>query len=189
MSGKAANTPQNEDEMICEANASRQTKVYAGRGETVAINDEKISALVSDMADGLQKVTDPESRIQLRDTEIVQRITIQYVRVCANTSTLPTMSGLAKALGCTRQALNKYIKEHPGTPTEEWLTDFSDTCAEVMMQAALSGSVSPVPAIFIAKSRFNWRDAITIENTVPAPLSESLSPEEIVEKYKDIPYE
>lgn len=192
MAGRPSNnSPQTKEEMALEARASRQTKVYAGRGETIAYNDGKISALVSDLADGLSNIayTNENERIRLKDSEAVKKITIIYVKACAENASLPTMSGLAKAIGCSRQSLYDHMQRYPDDETTAWLADFSDSCAECMMQAALSGSVATIPAIFIAKSRYNWRDALVIENIPPAMPDSPLTAEEIQEKYDFLPDE
>ena len=173
------NPPQTMEEMIQASEASKPAKVYGGRSETLAVNDNRISQLVAGAADGMQNLLDPQKRVPLADTKSIAEITIQYVRACAESASLPTMSGLAKAIGCTRAAIYYFIKEHPEHESAKWFEDFSDTAAEVMMQAALSGTVAPVPAIFIAKARYNWRDAITIEAVPAAPLGAEYSAEEI----------
>lgn len=173
--------PQSVEEMELEAKTAKKSSVYS-KSDTLEANDRKISQLVSDTADGMQRLLIPEARIPLRDTERVQQKTIEYVRVCSANAVLPTVSGLAKALGCTRQAIYDHVKRYPDDESTKWFEDFSDTCAEVMMQCALSGTVAPVPAIFIAKSRYNWRDSLAVEI---APQMQGLSPEMTQEQLQE----
>ena len=95
----------------------------------------------------------------LRDLERVREVATEYLAECAQTGTMPTVRGCAARLGVTRYALYDYAKHHAGSEFSAWLEDFSDACGEVMMAAAMQGSVSPVPAIFTAKARHGWREA------------------------------
>ena len=179
------------EEIIKDNESAKLSKVYGGRSETLAVNDVRISQLVANAADGMQNLLDPRKRVPLADTQRIAEISIQYVRACSESATLPTISGLAKAIGCTRSAIYDFIKKHPDHESAKWFEDFSDTAADVMMQAALSGTVAPVPAIFIAKARYNWRDAITIEAVPVDPLGKEYTAEEIkkriIENVVDLP--
>ena len=80
----------------------RKTGLY--REQTAAFNDSRISGIVQDMADGLRNQADG-NRVSLKDAERVKLACIDYVQACADNSTLPSMRGLASALGCSRQNL------------------------------------------------------------------------------------
>jgi len=152
--------------------------------EASELNKAAISDLVSAAADGMDRIASAE-KVSLSDVETVRTVTRLYMRHCAATSMLPTMSGLAGALGYTRQGIYIYIKRHPESETAHWLQDFSDKCGEIMMQAALSGNVSAIPAIFTAKARYGWK-----EDEQPVMVEDdtgTLTAREIMEKYQDLP--
>ena len=92
---------------------------------------------------------------------------------------------MAAKVGVSRNAFYSYSKDHPDSEFSKWLEDFSDLCGELTMAAALDGSVNVVGAIFVAKARYQWKDVISVQNTVSTPITQPLSPEEIMEKYKD----
>ena len=177
MSGKPKQTPQTRDEML-DTIRERKSSV-SSRADTVAVNDARITELVETARAGLENVADPARRISLRETERVQEITLQYLSACSEASALPTVSGLAKALGCTRGAIYEWTRTHPDDATTAWLEDFSDTCGELMMQAALSGTVSPVPAICVAKARHGWRDSYVVEHIPLDPLGQTPDPDDL----------
>ena len=173
------NLPQTDAEMLQSASKSRQTRIYKGIARD--INTQTISMLTAQTAAELENLATPTERIALKDTDAVQSVSIRYVQACSDAGVLPTMSGLAKALGVTRSALYEHIRSHPNDDTSRWLEEFSDTCGEAMMQAALYGAVSPVPAIFVAKARYGFRDTLTIETMPHADNTPQKPPAELLE--------
>ena len=176
-----------DGQMVMIPPEKKPASVYR-KSDTLAANEERIRNIVTLGAAGLMRVSDKDKKIRLSDTEAVKEVTIQYVNMCAKYSILPNMSGLAKALGMSRQALYYHISHHPDNDeTTEWLKDCSDSFGQMMMDAALSGVVAPIPAIYMAKARYFWR-----ENDIPDSYSSSkgyerYSAEEIAERYTDLP--
>lgn len=112
-------------------------------------------------------------KVPLGDIKRVRQTASAYLTECAETGTMPTVRGCAARLGLTRGAIYDYVRKHPGGELAKWLEDFSDVCGEVMMTAAMQGTVSPVPAIFVAKSRYSWREApVQIELGKTEPFEE-----------------
>ena len=178
--------PQTMEEMTAAAAMTKRSKVYS-KEDTLVSNESRISDAVENLAEGLENIVHPQEKILLSDVDDVQRITVQYVKACARASSLPTMSGLAKALGHSRQALYDYRKRKPNSPTAEWLEEVSDSFGETMMNYALNGTVAAVPAIFVAKARYMWRDALTIEVPKENPLGDAIDPSIIEERYRCLP--
>ena len=131
---------------------------YKGRDQTLSSNTARVSALVEMAAGDMQKVNTGE-KIPLTDMVLVRDAADRYLRDCVNNGVLPTVGGCARSMGVTRQSLYDAAKKRPGSEFSRWLEDFSDICGEIMAQAALEGTVAPVPAIFVLKSRYQWREA------------------------------
>lgn len=131
---------------------------YGGKTQTLEANTARVSTLVGMAADDMERATTGE-KIPLDDIERIKDIGTSYLRECATAGILPTVRGVASRLGCTRQALYYLAKEHPNGALAKWLADFSDLCGEITMSAAMEGTVAAVPAIFVAKSRYEWREA------------------------------
>lgn len=131
---------------------------YTGKGQTLQANTARVSELVSAVADDMERTRTGE-KVPLSDLERIKTVATGYLRECAAAGSLPSVRGIAARLGVTRQSLYDYRKSHENSAFSKWLEDFSDMCGEVMMQAAVEGTVQAVPAIFIAKSRFQWREA------------------------------
>lgn len=181
---KPNNLPMTTTELAVSMQDDKRSKLY--RTETMAANDARITELIENVRDGMRNVADPAQKVSLSDTSRVQQITLDYLQACSNLSTLPTMSGLAKALGMTRAALYDHMRRHPHSETTAWLEDFSDTAGEVMMQAALSGSVQQIPAIFIAKARHGYKDVLTVETPSAMRELSDVDTEAIAAKYAEL---
>ena len=186
MAGRPSKPPQSKEEMVGAARQKRNGRLYTGRPGTVEVNDRKISETVTIAAAGLQNLTDPMRRVPLSDTATLQQITMQYLSVCAEVSIIPTVLGLAQALGHSRRSLYTFMSDQPEHPSTQFLRSYTDTCAEIVMQTALTGSVQQIAAIFNLKSRYKWSDSGA---DVPKDQIESpaLSAEAIMEKYGDLP--
>ena len=173
-----------EGEELEEVERKKRNRQAIYKIEATAINQAAISDLVTEAAEGMARIASAE-KVPLDNVKEVQIATGLYMQSCADKSMMPTMSGLAGALGYTRQALYIYIKRHGNTETAAWLQECSDRFGEIVMQAALSGNVSAIPAIFTVKARYGWREDQDL------PLIEAgekeLTTEEIMERYKDLP--
>lgn len=134
-----------------------ETEKYAGRDQTLSVNAARVSALVDMAADDLMKVNAGE-KVSLSDMGQVRATAERYLRDCAAAGTLPSVRGCAAQMGISRQAMYDAVKKRPGSEFAKWLEDFSDMCGELTMQAALEGTVAAVPAIFVAKARYQWRE-------------------------------
>ena len=130
---------------------------YEGRDQTLSANAARVSSLVEMAADDMA-LTNGE-KVPLSDAQKVRTYGEKYLRECATNAVLPTVRGCAAKLGVTRQALYFFAGKHPNSEFAHWLEDFSDLCGELTMQAAMEGSVAAIPAIFVAKSRYQWREA------------------------------
>lgn len=156
---------------------------YTGRSQTLQINNARTAELVSMAAEEMKRINSAE-KIPLTDIEMVRHASQKYLLECAKHGVMPTVRGCAAYFGLTRNALYNFARFHRGSAFQEWLQNFSDICGELLMQSAIEGTASPVPAIFVAKSRYGWREN---EET---PLQDVEPPEpnadEIAAKYADL---
>lgn len=167
--------------MATNENQNQELTQYAGRGQTLATNAARTAAIVGNVAREMAMVNSGD-KIPLKNLELVKEAALNYLRTCAETGTLPTVRGCAAWCGVTRGAFYEYGRNHP--EFQSWLESFSDICAEVLMQSALEGTSAAVPAIFVCKSRYGWK-----ENEEPQLKDDALPKrdvKEIIEKYADI---
>lgn len=165
---------------------------YGGKEQTLQANTARVQTLVGAVADDMERTRTGE-KVPLSDLERIKAVATDYMRECAAVGTLPSVRGVAARLGVSRQSLYSYNKQHENSEFSRWLEDFSDACGETMMMAALEGAVQAVPAIFVAKSRYQWREAPQqIELGKINPLSDDGRnadevAAEIAMKYRELP--
>lgn len=178
------NLPQTFDQMVA-SNEERKPKM-ASRRAMIEANKSEISSLVSDLANRLEAQEQQTEKVNLRDTQRVKDISLQYLRSCEFTGTLPTMAGVALALGCVPVALNLFATRNPEHETAKWFRTLKSHFADLLNQAALAGDVAPIPAIFTLKASYNWNDQPEPEAKDNSD-AEDLSPDAIAAKYEDLP--
>ena len=148
---------------------------------------EKVAVVVNEIAG---QVLDAPQRILLTDTETVKRVTSEYLRSCARTGILPSKVGLARGLGCSRQALDSFVQHNPDHNTTVFLQIAFDAFSEILTMGSLVGANHPIVGIFVLKSLYGWRDNADIPEAISGgPLGNELSTEEILRKYSDLPDE
>lgn len=181
------NYPMTMEQMLA-SNEERKPKKLSRR-ELLEAN----KATVQNIVDGLlcqlrQNEEDARNgvKISLRDTQRVKDISLQYIESCKISGTLPTVTGVALALGITTDAIVKFRSRNPDHETTKWFMSLTENFGQIMMQAALDGAVAPVPAIFTAKARYGWRDDPEPEVKDNSD-TEELSPDAIAAKYSDLP--
>ena len=156
------------------------------RSETREQNDAEISKLIEISLAGLQNIAKGETHVTLSDTATVKWITLRYLEMCKEHSVIPSFVDLANAIGCTRQALYRFIKTHPDHPTTDWLLHLRDVFSDILAKSALNGATRDIPSIFVLKAKYGWRedadDMPQNDNT-----QEHLDADAIIEKYADLP--
>lgn len=176
--------PQSFDEMLSEGQESKQSRLY--RAQSNEFVDGEITDLVNLTASELANIADHPTRLSLEDLPGLQRQTVLYVRACAESSTIPTFSGLARSCGVSTEALNYWRRNHPGSPTAEWLEMVHDAFADALAASALRNLTNPVVSIFSLKARSGWRDTLTIEAPRQDPVGPASTTAELAEKYEQI---
>lgn len=178
------NLPMTMEQMLV-SNEERKPK-KASRREVIEANKDTISALVGDLADRLEESEKYENRISLQDTEAVKDITLRYIRSCQISGVMPTMSGVALAIGIIPENMFRYMRLHKDSETTKWLQKCKTMFGDILGQASLDGAVAPIPAIFTLKANYGWRDdpEPEVQNN---DGQEDLSPDAIAAKWQDLP--
>ena len=121
---------------------------------------ENVSAIVDAVCSDVAEVRD---RVDLRDSRTVRQIVKDYIESCSRIGILPSKSGLSRALGYSRKGLYLYCRDHPNDETARFLEIAFDSFSEALDIAASGGTVHPIFAIWIAKSQYNQRDNLPLE--------------------------
>lgn len=175
--------PQTYGQMVQDGQKSKTNRMY--RAESSEFVDGQITELVTLAAEELAQIAEATERVQLSDTETVQRRTILYIRSCADTSTIPTFSGLARSMGLSVEALNLHVRTHPDSATAEWLRITHDQFADTLATAAMRNLTNSIVSIFSLKARSGWKETLTIEPAISNPLGEQKSSDRLAE-YLDV---
>lgn len=166
MPGK--NLPQTEDEMLVASQQAKSSRLYrAERDEHV---DERLCDIVGRTANELQEAAVREP-VAMSDVATVKAQTIRYTQACERAATLPSMAGLALALGVSRQRLYKILASESPPETARWLELCQLAFSDALANASLRGDVQPVVSIFLQKATFGLRETLEIVGkTEPSPL-------------------
>lgn len=163
-------TPSQMDEYNIDKVAS--SRLYARDVDS----GEKVSALVHLAAEGMVNL--PE-KINLFDVAQVKSVTLEYLRSCERTGAMPSKIGACRSMGITRQAVDRYILQHPDSASAQYLQLLFDACSECLMNGALVNGVQQIPAIFVAKAIYGYREALEIVTPQNTPLGEALDEAEL----------
>ena len=181
---KPKNYPMTFEQMTAYNEASKPKKL--SRREYIESNKADISMLVGDLASRLEEKETNKDKASLKDTERIKDISLEYIRSCTVTGTLPTITGVALACGYAYRSFRAFMVKNPDHETTKWLYELKDHFAELLNQASLGGDVAPVPAIFTLKANYGWNDQPEIE-TKNNSEAEELTPDAIAAKYDDLP--
>lgn len=185
--------PQAPGEMLkVEQDRRKNSKLY--RAESAIFIDGEITDIVTETATQLEKARDM-TPISLDQTERIQDITMEYVQACAAASTLPTMSGLGRALGLTRRSLYDCITRNSPRATANWLAIVKEAFAEMLEHGSLRNDLNSIVAIFLLKAHFGLHEGPTElvvsrgEQTDIADMTQEERQElaeSIMQKYQDL---
>ena len=177
MSGKPNNEIMTPDEM--QLAESRDGRLYSQTADHGMV----VSAIVSSLANELANLP---QKIDLRDTQKVGSVVVAYTDACARAGTIPSKTGVCRAMGLTRAGVDWFMHHHPDEPTAELLTLVFDSYAEALNNASLAAAVHPIVSIFLSKAIYNYSDAVRIE-TAPArdPFGEKPDIAAIAARYED----
>lgn len=154
---KGKNPAQTADEIVSDIVESKEKQLSRTRGnnlyprERSEVADETISRLVGMSFEQMGEFATSE-HISLTDMTELKKRTLIYLKACEDNAVFPSISGLCRTLGYSRQEIENWRSKHPGTETARWLNSFADACMETLHQAALKKSASEITAIFLSKA-------------------------------------
>jgi hypothetical protein len=162
MSRTANKLPQTLEEMKISQERRSESRLYSR--ETGEYHKQELADITGAARERIKKVTSSE-KINLTTTSVheVSRQVDKYLTACKETQTIPSVIGLASALGYSRRGLYWFLEHNPKSEVAEYLETVRDEFSSILDEAALKGAVSAIPAIFIAKSLYGRKEAIVLE--------------------------
>lgn len=137
----------------------RNSKLY--RAESAAFVDGELSTLIAKTAEELTTAATAEP-ISLSDTKEVKRRTVLYLRACEESSSFPSIAGMARSLGLSRQALYDCIWRNSPPETARWLELCRDSFSDILAEAGLRNNCNGVVSIFLQKALYGLRESIEV---------------------------
>lgn len=92
------------------------------------------------------------TRVDLRDTESVKQITVEFMQTCSGVGIVPTIEGLAARLGFSRNVFYRFLRENPEDETAQFLNKVRLMWAQARMGLAERGLLDNAMSIFILKN-------------------------------------
>ena len=181
---KPKRMPQNYETMLTEAEMKKPSRVY--RAESGEYVNGELSRLVTMGTMELARACDDGKPIPLTDTRRVKEKAIELLRVCEETSTLPTIGGLARALGYSIEGVRLFRRDKPEHETTAFLEMYHDLCTDLLSEAALRNLTNSVYSIFIQKARNGLEDKVIVEPVINQPYGPAKTTDELAERYINI---
>ena len=130
-------------------------------------------------------------KIDLDNFAAVEATATRYIESCKRASVVPTILGLAAALGYSRKAVWEFITKHPESKSAQFLDALRSAFAAVLAQLGLSRNTSEAVSIFLLKNSGQGlvdRAEVDIAARQESPLGEKADPEELRRKYLEDAY-
>lgn len=162
-----------------EAGAERRKNSSLYKAQSSEFVDGELSALIAKTTQELAEAA-TAGPISLTDTAEVKRRTLYYLRACEESSSFPSVNGLARSLGLSRQSLYDTISRRSPVKTAEWLELCRDSFSDILAEAALRNNCNSITAIFLQKAVYGLRESVEIvAKQDVSPLGETIDPEEL----------
>ena len=182
-----------EEELIVEEVAQKAVKKKDRRSITSAMNSPGADVLAGtgENARYLAFILAQDNlpKINTGDPKQVQERVNWYFNYCMENDMKPTASGLASAIGVSRNALWKWkqgIDRPKNYPIVEAAYNRLEELWEMYM---MNGKINPASGIFLGKNQFDYKDVQDVVVTPNNPLGEAKSAEEIAQQYEYLPEE
>lgn len=143
---------------------------------------EQISLSITSKNNALKQAINAP-RVDLSDTQEVQKRIFMYLEACSLSSSFPSVMGLAAALGCSRQNLNRWLLSHANHTTTDFINIVKDLIADVLTDAALRNNAAQIMAIFQLKNLHGFADRVEVAPVTPERNDRDYDPEDIRKRY------
>ena len=146
---------------MVEAGTEKRKNSNLYKIQAAAFTDERLAALVAKTTAELVDAATTEA-ISLKDTEEVKARSVLYLRACEASSSFPSIAGLARSMGLSRQALYDCIQRNSPPDTAAWLELCRDAFSDLLSEAALRNNCNNITAIFLQKALYGLRESVEI---------------------------
>lgn len=120
--------------------------------------------------------------------EIEERI-FWYFQLCVEQNMKPTVTGLSRSLGYSRRTIELWKNGERRPENYEIIAKAYDMMEELWEMWMINGQINPASGIFLGKNFYGYKDVQDVVVTPKNPLGETVSAEEIEQKYAELPDE
>ena len=175
------------DEMAEQMETEKENK-HKGKIYSEITNENRNMIISSDIRSKITSLQKTGKQLTWEDTEEVRERTYNYFEACAKASVIPTLNGLASlGFGVSRIAMYNFMRDHPNSPTTEFLTRVKDIIADILQNGALKGQLNPVMSIFVLKNGYGFSDKQEPEIWNNDKKPEIKTPEELKKALERLP--
>ena len=104
----------------------------------------------------------------------------EFINLCYDTTTIPTVMGLATWLGCSRDTIYAHANDSR-SPFSYLIKNFIDLCHLSLENGTIDGKVNPVTYIFMGKNYFGLSDSKDIKVTASSDNQSTPNAQETAE--------
>lgn len=179
LNGKASPPP---DDVIKDVVKKKRTRPDKTEFLTPHCEPGEISTMLS------QAVTIMNwPKIDTNDPDQVEQRIAQYLDYCIQYDIKPDMSGMGLALGTNRTTLWRWengVESNKPQAVRNSIKRGREITEYLLVQMMNNGKINPIPAIFLLKNNYAYRDQTDIVVTPNNPL-DTADPETARKKYLD----
>ena len=161
-----------DDVIVQQEDVSR----YTGPAQTAAVRAAISREILGATRELLRGTPD---KVPLADTERVRETADRYMEMCERISVCPSLAGLAGALGVSRNALYKRLRERPEDPTCVLIERLRTVWTGARIAMCDRGLLPESTTIFLLKnSGQGYSDLREVELIAPSTPLDGLDSEE-----------
>lgn len=165
-------TAQTYSEMV-EAGQQQRKSSRLYKAASAQFVDEQLSALINKTAAELAEIATAEP-ISLADTGKVKERTMLYLKACEESACFPSVVGLARSMGLSRQTLYDCIWRRSPAATAAWLEMCRDAFSDILGESALRNNCNSIVSIFLQKAVYGLRESVEIVAKTETPLGDQV---------------
>ena len=126
--------------------------------------------------------------IDISDPAQVESRINQYFDFCEENDRKPNMIGMANWLGVSRDTVNSWKRgECRGGTHSDVIRKAIDILEEIWVDYMQNGKINPASGIFLAKNMFQYKDVQDVVLTPTTGLAADIQPEDVAQKYAELP--
>lgn len=127
--------------------------------------------------------------VDTSDPQNIEDRIFWYFQLCVEQNMKPTVTGFSRALGYSRRTIDYWKNGEYRPENYDVIEKAYDMLEELWEMWMINGQINPASGIFLGKNHFGYKDVQDVVVTPSNPLGDTVSAEEIEQKYAELPDE